>query len=271
MYGPSKLNTDISLSAFGQPVIALILFAIVWGFFGITSGLIAIAIIFGIYGLMSLAYLRKTENLWFLAPFAFQTTVILFVMLAPKVGIFPVQVSSFGPLVILMASLMVLLIYVLLTKKLKWRGREMLELAAQHVSDTSEGFTDRPKPLGRIDYNPSELAGFILFIKSHLIAWPKEEKERILMILVSGGDEYRLPLGISDDYTENTWVAFDKAGNISVQLSKKDYMKYRDTLAFDQLVDAMGQLFIRFFEQYKKGEEKRIIYELNSVGSFPFS
>lgn len=271
MNGPSKLSSEFSMIWIVQPVIALIIFSIVWGFFGITSGLIGLALIFGVYGLISLAFLRQTENLWYLAPFAVQTTVILFALLAPIVGVFPINISSFGPLIIMMAVLMVILIYVLLTKKLRWRGREILELAAQNVEDATNGFTGRPKPLGHIEFSPSELSGFILFIKSNLVAWPREEKNRLILILIGASDEYRLPLGISDDYSENSWVAFDKEGNVSVQISKKDYIKYKKTLAFDQLVESMGKLFIRFFEQYKNGEEKRIIFELNSVSSFPFS
>lgn len=267
----SKLQPDFSLIGIGQPFIALILFALTWVFLGMSAGFVMIAAIFGVYALISLTYLRRTENLWYLAPFAMQTSFILFVLLNPKVGIFPVRVSSFSPLILLMIIMIIFMIYVLVTKRLKWRGMEVFELAARKVSEISNGFTERPKPLGKIDYTPTELSGFILFLKSNLIAWPVNEPDRVLLIPLSGNDSYRLPLGLSNDYSENTWIAFDKAGTVSVQISKKDYMKYKQALSFDSLVDSMGTLFIDYFEMYKRGEEKRIIYELNSIHSFPFS
>jgi len=98
-----------------------------------------------------------------------------------------------------------------------------------------------------------------------------EEHDRIVFVAVSMGDEYRLPLGFSKDYSENTWVTVDKAGNVSVQISKKDYMKYKEMLAFDQLTEALGKLFIEYYERFKRGEGDRIMYELNAARSNPFS
>lgn len=271
MYGQTKLQSGFSKNGIAQPVIALIIFAIVWGFFGITAGLLSMAMIFGIYAFISLIFLRRTENIWFLATFAYQSAIILFMLLAPKVGAFPIQTSSFGPLILLAAVLWGVMIFVIVTKKLKWRGSEILELAAQKVDDTSNGFTDRPKPLGKMEFTIPELNGFTLFLKSNLILWPIQEKEKILFVPVSGGEEYLLPLGFTSDYSENTWIAIDKAGNITVQISKKDYLKYREAFAFDQLVESLGQLFLDYFETYKRGEESRIIYELNRVRVHPFS
>lgn len=271
MNGHSKLRPDFSANGIGQPIIALIIFALVWIIFGISSALASLALIYGIYGFISLTYLRRTENLWYIAPFAFQTTMILFLLLAPKVGIFAIHTDSFTPLILLMVVMMVILIYIIFTKRLKWRGREILELAAQKISDTSNGFTDRPRPIDRIESTVPEFNGFILFLKSRLIFFPIKETDRVVFVTVSMGEEYRLPLGFSNDYSENTWVAVDKDGNVSVQISKKDYMKYREALAFDQLVESLGNLFIDYFERFKRGEGDRIMYELNSARSNPFS
>ena len=123
----------------------------------------------------------------------------------------------------------------------------------------------------KIECSVRELAGFSHFIKSKLIAWPIREANRVVFVPIATGDEYRLPLGFSNDYSENTWVAIDKDGNVQAQISKKDYLKYKESLAFDQLVESIGQLFIDFFERYKNGEEVRIIYELNRIKAHPFS
>ncbi len=43
----------------------------------------------------------------------------------------------------LAAILLAWLIYLLITRKTKWKGREVLELAAMPVEETSDGFIDR--------------------------------------------------------------------------------------------------------------------------------
>lgn len=271
MNGPSKLNSAFSINGIGQPIVLLIIFAACWGLLGITAGLIFIAFAYWIYAILSLAYSFRTRNPWFLAPFVFQLTMILFTLIVPKVGVFAVNRASFKPLILILLVEFAVLIYIMSTKKLRWRGREILELAAMNVDDTTNGFTERPRPLGKIDCSKNELAGFTLFIKSWLIAWPIHETNRIVLIPITTGDEYRLPLGFSGDYSENTWIAIDNEGNVQAQISKKDYLKYKETLAFDQLVESLGELFIDFFEKYKNGEEVRIIYELNKVKAHFFS
>jgi len=271
MNGPSKLRPDFSVNGIGQPLVMLIIFAIVVSLFGITSGLIFMAFAYGIYAILSLAYNFRTENHWFLIPFIFQVTIILFALIAPKVGVFAVSVASFKPLVLILFVEFATLIYIMSTKKLRWRGREILELAAMNVDDTTNGFTERPRPLGKIDCSKNELAGFTLFIKRSLIAWPIHETNRIVLVPITTGDEYRLPLGFSSDYSESTWIAIDNDGNVQAQISKKDYLKYKETLAFDQLVESLGELFIDFFEKYNNGEGVRIMYDLNKVKAHPFS
>ncbi len=102
MYEQTKLRPDFSPGGIGQPIVILIAFCIVWLFFGISSALAVLAFVYGAYALISLTYLRRTENLWYIAPFAFQCTMILFMLLAPKVGWFAIPKSSFAPMVMLM-------------------------------------------------------------------------------------------------------------------------------------------------------------------------
>jgi hypothetical protein len=65
---------------------------------------------------------------------------------------------------------------------------------------------------------------------------------------------------------ERSWIAFDFHGNVTVNISKRDYLGYKEEFSFDQLCDGLGKLFIRFMDYYRKGEAERIIYELNEVG-----
>jgi hypothetical protein len=62
-----------------------------------------------------------------------------------------------------------------------------------------------------------------------------------------------------------TWIAFDSEGNITVNISKADYMDFRDELSFDQLCENLGKLFAEFMEYYRKGEAGRIIYRLDEL------
>jgi hypothetical protein len=54
-------------------------------------------------------------------------------------------------------------------------------------------------------------------------------------------------------------------GNVTVKVSDKDYRDYKERLSFDKLCTSVADIFIRFFEYYRKGLESRIMIELESV------
>ena len=72
-------------------------------------------------------------------------------------------------------------------------------------------------------------------------------------------------LRFSKRYEGRSWVAFAFDGNVTVNMLQEDYFMYNDLLAFDQLCQSLGDLFIDFFYQYRRGEETRIIYQLNAL------
>ena len=76
---------------------------------------------------------------------------------------------------------------------------------------------------------------------------------------VGMGEEFGRLLGLSGDYRDATWVNFDNDGEVSVHISQNDYLEYREPLAFDKLCASLGQVFIDFFDLYKKGEGVRAI------------
>ncbi len=51
---------------------------------------------------------------------------------------------------------------------------------------------------------------------------------------------------------------------VSVHISHKDYLDYREPLAFDALCDSLGQVFIDFLELFSKGEGVRVIDQLDN-------
>ena len=54
--------------------------------------------------------------------------------------------------------------YNIFTRKVKWRKREILELAAFPVNENTNGFSERPKPVGKKDFKHNEILEFAHFL-----------------------------------------------------------------------------------------------------------
>ena len=212
------------------------IFAIIWSFAGITMGLVFMAFVYLFYAVISLVSLVRLGNPWYMATLIFQLSIVIFALTAPEIGPY-----------------------------------EILELAAMNINETGNGFTERPKPLGKIDARPGDITGFCSFLKSHLIAVSFAESTQTVIVPIMMGNEYKLPLGLSSDYSQSTRIIIDKENNVSAVISKKDYLKYKEALSFDQLCESLGQLFMVFFEHYQRGEETRIMHEISKIKIGPFS
>ncbi|MBC8459095.1 MAG: hypothetical protein H8D67_13965 [Deltaproteobacteria bacterium] len=70
------------------------------------------------------------------------------------------------------------------------------------------------------------------------------------------------------NYSDETYISFSNNGNVTVNITQEDYLKYKDSYAFDQLCNHLGKLFIGFFEDYQKGESDKILYKLKSMHQF---
>ena len=66
-------------------------------------------------------------------------------------------------------ALMIAVFYQAVNRKLKWRGQEILELAAMPVEDTGNNYTPRPRPAGKTEVSRTEIIRFVNFITSNLI------------------------------------------------------------------------------------------------------
>lgn len=155
--------------------------------------------------------------------------------------------------------------YVTHKKKLKYRGREIMELAAWDVEEGPESYTERPRPAGVVEYSKYDVIDFGNYLKKILVCHPLIEENRIVMVPIKMGDEFELLYKPNYDYLSKTWIAFDFEGQVSVHISKKDYLDYKDDLAFDHLCESLGQLFITFADFYMKGDKVRITDRLDSV------
>jgi hypothetical protein len=209
----------------------------------------------------------RTKNmsfLWLAAAF------LIIVVFAVCISVFGMTKKDpgFVPFSIAVIFSILMMGFIVLNKKIKWRTREMLELAAMPVDETRNGFTERPLSIGKIDATASEIESFAFFLSSHMIAMPYRENEKIIFSLSSS---YWKQNGLKRGYEDESWVSFTYSGEVNAYISKNDYLLYRDTFSFDQLCSNLGNLFIEFFELFKKGEGVRIMDRLNALNLNPIT
>ncbi len=119
--------------------------------------------------------------------------------------------------------------------------------------------------LGRWSTVCSRCTLFRRFCARHLIALTYITSKNITLVPIKMGEEFGRLLGLSGDYRDATWVNFDVNGEVSVHIAQKDYLDYREPLAFDQLCTSLGQVFIDFIELYNKGEGVRVIDRMDDL------
>lgn len=135
--------------------------------------------------------------------------------------------------------------------------RQVLELAARPVEETAAGFTSRPYPSGSAAYTREELDSFARFLMRRWIATAYPDAERV--VLVIGGFSWKHFIRGKIDFQRLTYVAFDNEGKVSVNISRKDYQKYRDQLSFEQLCASLGSLMTRFLAYHQTGNAENIL------------
>ena len=145
------------------------------------------------------------------------------------------------------------------TSKYNSNYRRILERAAKPVHEKGDGFTARPFPVGEANYSKAELVEFARFLRKNLIALPYFDKTGVKMVL---NEASRFWFG-RPDLRKDTYISFDFNGSIAVNIAKKEYQKYKDELTFDQLCASFGNVFLRFFEFYKKDEQGKIFEVLD--------
>ncbi len=152
-----------------------------------------------------------------------------------------------------------------------WSCHRIFELAGETVDETGNGYTSRPLPVGKVDYSPEEIRSFARFCSRNMIALPYYSTRNLTLVPIKMGEEFGRLLGMSGDYRDATWVNFDVNGDVSVHIAQKDYLDYREPLAFDQLCISLGQVFVDFLELYTKGEGVRVIDRMNDLNIGIFS
>jgi hypothetical protein len=155
-------------------------------------------------------------------------------------------------------TLFIYMFFVFLKHTAHYRG--ILERAARPVDDAKNGFTQRPYPSGKAVYSKGEIFGFAEFLKSRLIAIPFVESNGIALAFPD--DWLGRLYDMHGSYLDDTRVIFQFNGQVSAQITEKDYKKYHEELTFDQLCASFGNMFIEFMELYKNGEGDRILEKI---------
>jgi len=264
MASKRKFNPSFNIGVFIPIAITLVAFAFASTFIGISAGIMVVLFVFLLYALFSMWAYAQTRNIAYFAAFLFQSLMVVYFLTVPH-GLMPMGKKEAWFFYFCGLIVAVWLVYMMATGKGKWKGKNVFELAALQVNDTVNGYTERPRPAGKLSYTKSELFGFAEFVRKNLIALPYIEQDSVVFVPVKMGDEYKFLLGFAGDHRFYSWVSFDFEGNISASISKKDYLCFTEEFSFDQLCDSLGKLFIEFMEYYKKNETERILHRLNSL------
>jgi hypothetical protein len=247
------------------PFGVLVVSAFLGAFYGLQAGFSFLAVFFWIYALYSFLTYIQTHNAGFVVVSLFQFSAGLVAYATPGGAIRGQSTGIVLFLVALEIFFVVWLIILTATKRIKWRGREILELAAAPIEDIGNGYTTRPLPAGKTEFSRDQILEFAEFARKNLIAATYVGKGKVVFVPVMMGREFGFILGFNSDYTDETWVAFDFEGMVTVNISHRDYLEFKETLAFDQLCGSLGNLFVEFMETFQRGEGVRVIERLNAL------
>jgi len=119
--------------------------------------------------------------------------------------------------------------------------------------------------LGNVDYSRDELNNFSKFFEKNLLGLTYKEDNRIVFMPLKYKNEYFALYNPKYNYKDKTWVAISNNGNVSVNISKQDYLDYKEDLAFEQLCNSLSDTIVEFIELYIAGREVRIIDKMDSL------
>ncbi|PWB56406.1 MAG: hypothetical protein C3F13_02390 [Anaerolineales bacterium] len=273
-----KLKPDRNVTGPLIPLGMIAIFGLTSLIFGVPVGMYITAGMISLFSLYSLYVFLRTRNLPQLVIFVYSAfLVFVFVVAAGKISVGNITGNPFNSLEFAMAYFFTLMffsfviVYLAATRKAKWRGREIFELAAEPVEKTGNGYTSRPRPVGKVEYSPQQIRQFAKFCGRNLIALPYLSSKNTTLVPIKMGDEYGRVLGLAGDFRDASWVNFDVDGEVSVHIAQKDYLDYREPLAFDQLCNSFGQVFIDFFELVNRGEGIRAVDRMDDLKISIFS
>jgi len=244
------------VAGIGGGIILIVIFVLIGFFWGETTLDKIIAMLFALGALIDVIILFRIRNWGYLTH--------LFWMLFMFIRLYSGTTDKVWITIYVIALFLCvgLYFYLRITKRMKWRYREILELAAKPVSDATDGFTSRPFPAGQASFSKIDLNAFAKFLRRWQIALPVFEEDRVVFLVEITTWTFLFPKA---NYSKLTHVIFEYNGQISIQMSKKSYNQYKDELAFDKLCQSLARVFADFIELFRNGQKKEIIGRLNAL------
>lgn len=253
------------------PIGGMAIFLATMATLGIPAAFYTMGTIFLLASIFPFLTVLRTRNYGYLVLALFQVSAAILCFSTPSTIQDRSQRGLVFMLIVIMYASMLVTFFLAINRKLRWRGQEIFELAAMPIEDTGGSHTSRPRPVGKVEVSRTEMIRFVEFIKSSLIAFVFEEENRHVFVLALPGDDTSYIFGLKKDYIEDTWVAIDADGNVSVHITEEDYLLFKQDLNFDQLCQSLGDVFIDFLELSKQGQEGRIVEKMNALKLFPLN
>ena len=269
MQAPKKLGSDRSFTGLLPAVVTLFSIAIVWILLGKEAAFAWTNLAFAVFAVLAFYAWWQTRSLGYLASTLYLLACTL--LLAVRNSYIPGGREVAPAFSILLMVTMIFLLFMLLTRQTKWRGRDILELAAGPVAGETEAFTGRPRAVGRADFTYEDVLDFARFARSKLIAMTYVEQERVVFVPVKMGNEFAYLFGRGHDYSGDTWVAFGNDGQLTVNVSREDYLGFREDLDHDQLCQSLADVFLEFLHMHLEGQDTRIVDRLDAMKIGVFS
>jgi hypothetical protein len=271
MFFERKMKTQNIIKMLWFPILSLAIFFSIFGLFGPGPAFYTLGGIYFLAPIFPFATFFKTRNNGYLAVGLFQVFAGLVCISAPpaienknEIGLIPI-------FIVIMYALLMIVAYQTFNRKLRWRGEEVFELAALPVDDTGDSFTARPRPVGNVSVSKTEMIRFVDFVTRYLIAFAFREDNRVVFVLTLPGKDLPYLFGLKKDYLDDTWVAVDYDGNITVNITEEDYLLFKMDLDFDQICQSLGNVFSEFLELSKQGQESQIIDRMNALRLNPIN
>jgi hypothetical protein len=271
MFYERKTKDKSLVHVFLIPFGAILLFFGLWQTIGVNIAFYVLGAIYIVLSVMPFITFYRTRNAGFLAVALFMVMAGLVCISAPPAIVDKSEVGLIPIFLVGMYVTMMITAYLTFNRKLKWRGQEVFELAAMPIEDTGDSFTARPRPAGQVQISKTEMIRFVEFITTNLIAFPFREDNRVVFVLALPGNDTPYLLGLKKNYLEDTWVAIDYDGKVTVNITEKDYLLFKQDLDFDQICQSLGNVFSEFLALSKDGKEGQIIDRMNALRLNPFS
>jgi hypothetical protein len=263
-----KIKKDYSITGLVPAIVTLLLFFLSLFLWGPSTGFLVLGYTILFIGLLVLYTYLRTRHFGSLI-----STLYLFsfggFLLSIAPHIIEHQRFEFPALskilVVVTIFFFYWMMYLNFTRKLKWRGRDILELAAQNVHETSGVHTNRPMPTGNVSYSRIELEAFADFFQRKLLGLCYKESERMVFMPLKYKNEFMAIFSSRFAYMDKSWVAISYDGQVSVNISKKDYFEYKENLAFEELCYGLSDVILEFIDLYLEGSEVRIIDKMDEL------